>query len=85
MNTFVGNIKSIISDIVFNFEKFLIGYIYRLLYNDIEYMSDIISTIDILCKKFLKQNFVLFGDFNQPNFDWLIPKPLINNKFTNFT
>ena len=67
---------------MFDCERFFIGCIYRPPYNDIEYMSDIISTADKLCTKFPKQNLVLFGDFNLPNIDWSIPKPLINDKLT---
>ena len=79
----VGNIECIICEIMFDCERFYIECIYRPPYNDMEYTSNIISTIDKLCKKFPKQNLVLFGDFNLPNIDWSIPKPLINDKLTN--
>ena len=79
----VGDIEFIICEVVSDYEKFLIGCMYRPLYNDVEYMSNIISTIDKLCKKLLKQNLVLLGDFNLPNIDWLVPKPLTWDKFTN--
>ena len=79
----VGKIECIICEIMFDCERFYIECIYRPPYNDMEYTSNIISTIDKLCKKFPKQNLVLFGDFNLPNIDWSIPKPLINDKLTN--
>ena len=79
----VGNTECITYDIVFDCKRFLIGCIYRPPYNDIEYMSNIISTIDTSCIKLPKQNLVLFGDFNLPNVDWSVPKPLTNEKFTN--
>ena len=44
----VGKIECIIYEIVFDCERFFIGCIYRPPYNDIEYMSNIISTIDKL-------------------------------------
>ena len=68
---------------MFDYERFLIGCRYRPPYNDIEYISNIISTIDKLCKKIPKQNLVLFGDFNLPNIDWLVPKLLTGEKFIN--
>ena len=47
--------------------------------NDIAYMCNIINTIDNLCIKFPKNNFIFAGDFNMPQIDWLIPKPLNND------
>ena len=46
-------------------------------------MSNIIFTIDTLYKKLPIQNLILFGDFNLPNIDWSVPKPLTGDKFTN--
>ena len=37
----------------------------------------------MLYNKLPKHNLLLLGDINLPNIDWLVPKPLTGDKFTN--
>ena len=79
INEFIEDIECVVCEILFDREKYLIGCFYRPPYNDIAFMCNIINTIDNLCIKFPKHNFIFAGDFNMPQIDWLIPKPLNND------